>query len=277
MDKISTLLGLLRRPELYQSGASLWTHPHIATEMLKAHLAPDTDAASYKPDTIDAICNHLISAMRLTPDSRVVDMGCGPGLYCHQLACRGVAVTGIDFSENSIAYAKTLCAGKNAKFRLASYLRPFGENTFDAALMISQDYGVLAPEGRRTLLANLHAALAHGGYFAMDVPTLAAYATRKGEAASTWEAAEQGFWRAHAYLTLHAVHLYPEQSALCDLYAVLDGEVTVYRVWQTYFSVQTLQQEMINAGFVVEAVWSSLKGEPWREDSPVMGVLCRKP
>jgi len=111
----------------------------------------------------------------------------------------------------------------------------------------------------------------------MDVPTLAAYATRKGEAASTWEAAEQGFWRPHAYLTLHAVHLYPEQSALCDLYAVLDGKVTVYRVWQTYFSVQTLQQEMINAGFVVEAVWSNLKGEAWREDSPVMGVLCRKP
>jgi len=277
MDKISTILEALRRPKPYQPGAPLWTHPHIAAEMLKAHLAPDTDAASYKPDTIDAICNHLISALHLAPDSRVVDLGCGPGLYCRHLASRGLAVTGIDFSENSITYAKTLCAKESAQFRLASYLEPIGENAFDAALLISQDYGVLAPDVRATLLANLHAALAQGGYFAMDVPTLAAYTARQGKADNTWEAAENGFWRSHAYLTLHAVHLYPEQSALCDLFAVLDDEVTVYRIWQTYFSLVALQREMVNAGFVVEAVWSNLKGETWREDSPVMGVLCRKP
>ena len=80
----------LKRPAPYQPGAPLWTHPHIAGEMLKAHLNPDTDAASYRPECIDAICNHLYRTMNLQPGDRVADLGCGPGLYCRRLADRGL-------------------------------------------------------------------------------------------------------------------------------------------------------------------------------------------
>jgi hypothetical protein len=56
---------LTEMPDLYQPGAPLWTEHHIAEEMLKAHLYPETDAASYRPETIEAICTTLPERMKL--------------------------------------------------------------------------------------------------------------------------------------------------------------------------------------------------------------------
>ncbi len=255
-------LAALRRPEPYEPGEPLWTHPHIAAEMLKAHLDPSTDAASYRPQTIERICAHLTEAMALKQGSHVVDLGCGPGLYCRRLAECGMRVTGIDQSENSLRYAQSQCEGYGATFRQASYLAPFGEDAFDAALMVSQDYGVLPPGARRALLANVHRALRGGGRFAMDVPTMETYQERAQEPATGWESAEGGFWRAEPYITLHALHLYPDIAAVCDLYAVLTEEIAVYRVWQTFFTEASLRREMEEAGFTVKAVWGDLTGQP---------------
>lgn len=267
----------LRRPALYETGEPLWTHPHIASEMLKAHLDPTTDAASYKPDTIERICAHLTDAMPLAAGSRVVDLGCGPGLYCHRLAAGGAAVTGIDQSENSLRYARELCRAQNVAFVQASYLEPFGEDAFDAALLISQDYGALMPAMRQALLANVHRALRAGGWFALDVGTPAALTARAEQPSAGWEAAEAGFWRPHPYLMLHEAHLYPDSTALCDLYAVLDDSLAVYRVWQTCFSPDMLARELEVAGFRVAAVWGDLTGAPYSADSHTLAVLAQNP
>ncbi len=276
MDNNLDWMNELGRPFPYQGGAPFWTDRRIAAELLKEHLRPDADAASYRPETIAAICDRLGTVTGWQPGNRVVDLGCGPGLYCAKLTARGVSVTGIDQSETALRYAETLCEGQNARFLRASYLEPFGSDAFDAAMMVSQDYGVLSPENRKKLLANVRGALRPGGRFALDVSSLAAYETRAQEPARTWETAERGLWRPHPYLALHAVHLYPAQNALCDLYAVLDGTATVYRIWQTFFSPESITRELTQAGFAVEAIWADLKGCVWNETSPSVGVLCRR-
>ena len=272
-----TYLQQLQKPELYQAGAPLWTHPHIAKEMLKAHLNPDTDAASYRPARVEAICRNLCEAAKLRAGSRVVDLGCGPGLYCRQLSERGIRVTGVEQSENSLQYAKVICAGREVAFLQQSYLNHFGTAAFDAAILVSQDYGVLGPTARARLLQNLWEALVPGGCLALDVATESAYRARACEPARVWEAASGGFWRAEPYLLLHALYTYPQQQALCDLYAVVtEQEEAVYRNWQTFFTPETLQAELAAAGFCLEAVWSDLDGQAWDEVSPVLGALCRK-
>jgi len=266
----------LLRPAPYQPGAPFWTDGHIAGELLKEHLRPDTDAGSYRPETRSAICQNLQTYPEWQPGKHVADLGCGPGLYVKRLADTGVTVTGIDQSQNSLAYARELRRNTTAQFLNASYLTPFGSDAFDAAMMISQDYGVLSPENRRALLANVYTALHPGGRFALDVASLCAY-RKLGNPASAWETAEEGLWQPHPYAMLHAVHLYPELSALCDLYAVLDDTVTVYRIWQTFFSPQTITKELSDAGFAVEAVWADLAAGPWGNGAPALGILCRKP
>lgn len=266
----------LGRPAPYQPGAELWNDPHISGEMLRAHLDTGTDAASYKPETIRAICRHIPQIMGLPSGAAIADLGCGPGLYARELAEQGFSVTGIDRSESSIRYAREHSAGLQTAFVNASYLQPFGEGCFEAALMISKDYGVLSPENRKVLLRNIHNALKPGGTFALDVHSRADFSQRQKTTAAHWEATESGFWRPGPYLLLSRTFFYPEIPALCDLYAVLDEKFTAYRIWQTYFTPESIRSELHASGFEAEAVWGGLAGDKLAEDSPVLGILCRR-
>ena len=100
------LQGYLKRPVLYErTTEKLWTDPHIAKQMLEAHLDPNIDSASYKPESIDSLVEWIMS-LPLPGNARLLDIGCGPGLYTKRFAERGLRVTGLDFSVNSISYAR---------------------------------------------------------------------------------------------------------------------------------------------------------------------------
>lgn len=275
MFSLDDLFRTDRRPEPYEPGAELWDDPHISGMMLQAHLSPDTDAASYKPETRQAICAYLMRAMGLKSGDSVVDLGCGPGLYCAALAAQDIVATGIDRSENSIRYAKS--NDPKSDYIRASYLLPFGKAKFDAAFMISQDYGVLGPDHRKTLLGNIREALKPNGMFAFDVPSASAYRDRMNTAAPAWYSCESGFWRPGRYFVLKKTIFYPEISALCDYAAVFDADgVKVYHIYQTFFTPDSIRAELHESGFETMAVLSSLDGEPYRDDSPVIGILCKK-
>lgn len=276
MLSIESLVPLLARPRPYEPGASLWTDPHIAKAMLETHLSPDTDLASFRPETIAAICGFLPARMGLAPGARIVDLGCGPGLYCRELAARDYRMSGVDWSENSIRYARELCEGLPAVFRRASYLEPFGEAEFDGALLVYEDFGVLPPEDRKTLLENIRRALKPGGAFALDVAGRPAFERRRAEPDMSWEAVARGFWRLHPCVTLNRAYFYPDIPASCDLHAVLDGDATVYRVWQTYYTKESLADELGAGGFDVMEFFSSLKGDAYADGAPVIAALCRK-
>ena len=65
---LGALSALQRRPEPFTPGeAMFWNDPHISAQMLKAHLDPNTDAASRRPETIDAEVAWLVQTMHLKP------------------------------------------------------------------------------------------------------------------------------------------------------------------------------------------------------------------
>ena len=109
-----TLAQYTIKPDVDEPGeAAFWNDPYIAQQMLKAHLDPNTDAASRKPETIDRSVEWIVYQMRLQSGSRFLDLGCGPGLYTIRLARRGFAVTGVDFSPNSLDFARLQARQEN--------------------------------------------------------------------------------------------------------------------------------------------------------------------
>ena len=75
------LYDLLQKPQPYEMDASIWTDPSISPRMHEAHLDPASDAASYRPERREKICLHLMNKLNLQKGSRLLDLGCGPGLY----------------------------------------------------------------------------------------------------------------------------------------------------------------------------------------------------
>jgi len=70
---------------------------------------------------------------------RLLDVGCGTGLYALELAARGVEVTGVDIASSMLAQARAKAqnAGLNIRFLEADALRlPFAEQSFDAVLSV---------------------------------------------------------------------------------------------------------------------------------------------
>ena len=268
------LTSLQTPPAPYETGAEFWNDPWIARQLLQTHLDPSNDLASYKPETMTAICAYLPKAMGLASGAAMIDLGCGPGLYCAALSAAGYRMTGVDRSENSLQYAALHAPA--ARFLRQSYLEPLGAEAFHAAIMISQDYGVLGPDARKTLLQNVRTALKPGGRFAFDVPSRRAYEARAAAPATRWYTSPSGLFRPHPHLVLEQTFAYTEHSALCAGYAVLDAECAQYRMWQTFFSPDTIQRELEANGFRVTHVLSDLTGTPYTDDSTVIGVICQK-
>ena len=238
-----------RCPVPYEPGEELWNDRHISKRMLEAHFSSETDAASYRSQKIRAICDYLPQRMQLKKGAPIIDLGCGPGLYSELLAQRGFDMTGIDRSENSIQYAGEHHKDGKASYIPGSYLSPFGKGKFEAALMISEDYGVLSPENRKLLLRNIYTALKPNGYFAFDVSSLAALKTRMVNYAPKWYASGPGFWRPHKHFVLEKAFFYPDIPALCDLFSVFDAEIKTYRIWQSFFSPDSIRMELESSGF----------------------------
>lgn len=270
---------LQEKPEPFTPGEPLfWDDPHISAQMLKAHLNPDNDLASRRPETIRKSVDWLIASLGLRAGDPILDLGCGPGLYSARLAEKGLRVTGVDYSRRSIDYAVEYARKRNLdiRYRYQDYLTLEDEGQYDAALLIYGDYCPLSPEQRSRLLGNVRRALKPGGYFVLDVTTPVhrrKYGNRNG-----WYAVETGFWKPGPHLVLEEGFDYPDQSVFLDQAVVIEesGKVSIYRNWFQDFTRETITAELEEGGFVVQGVWNDLFGTPFTEDTGWIGMIARR-
>lgn len=279
MDNIlSQLIKLQQKPAPFEPGEPLfWNDPHISTQMLKAHLDPTMDAASRAPATIDRSVHWIIETLALKAGDTVLDLGCGPGLYASRFSRAGLNVTGVDYSINSIEYARQYASENNldVTYRYQNYLELSDEGLHDAAFLIFGDFCPLNPQQRSTLLKNVSRALKPGGKFVLDVTTREH--RRKHGNQNRWYAAESGFWKPGPHLVLEEGFDFPEQSIWLDQFTILeaDGKVSVYRNWFQDYIPDTVIEELTQGGFSVESLWGDLTGIPYSPASEWIGIIAR--
>src|SRR5512143_4026391 len=163
---IAELIELQQKPAPFTPGEPLfWDDPHISEQMLAAHLNPNVDAASRRPETIDRIVQWLIQTLGLKPGDSLLDLGCVPGLYASRFARLGFQVTGVDSSCRSIDYASKYAKENHLHiaYRYENYLELQDENLYDAVFLIYGDLCPLSPQQRATLLKNIDRALKSNG------------------------------------------------------------------------------------------------------------------
>lgn len=259
--QIFRLLDTLKTPALYEKGnASMWEDDYISRHLLELHLDQDSDTASRKRGTIEKTIR-WIETLQDNRQKTILDLGCGPGLYCELLAEHGHRVTGVDFSKRSIAYARESALKKDLEidYLQMDYLDLSFENQFDLVIMIFCDFDVLVPHERTRLLKNIHRALKPGGLFVFDTLNHKAPDSMKIPVKS-WEVSNGGFWKNGPYLALSETSHYQEAQVILQQHVICSDpdQILVYRFWTHYYQHEILESILNKGGFTVEQVCKDL-------------------
>jgi len=268
------------RPEPFQfyTASDLWTDEHTSKQMLSFHLNEAIDVSSRRAEFIERSVAWIASRLDIGEGFKLADFGCGPGLYAARLAKRGATVTGIDFSERSIEYAREVAAREQLSIRYVkeNYLELETEDRFDLVLMIMCDFCALSPPQREGLLRKFHGVLKPGGSVLLDVYSLVAFDQK--EEAATYELNQlDGFWSPNRYYGFLNTFKYPEEKVVLDKYTIVESDRTrtVYN-WMQYFAPEDLERELGEAGFSVQGLYSDVAGTPWDRESSEFAVLAQR-
>lgn len=212
-------------PQPWQTGEKIpWHEPEFSARMLAQHLSQEHDWASRRQCVVLQQLACLAQILGPSP-KRVLDLGCGPGLYVQHLAQQGHRCTGVDFSPASIDHARQQAseAGLDIDYHLQDVrqYRP-GNERFELVMMLFGELNVFRPEEARQLLRTAHSALADNGVLLVEVSTFAAV-REQGSQPATWEALEQGLFSAKPHLYLQA-HAWDETTATASSrYSIIDA------------------------------------------------------
>lgn len=191
-------------PEPWAEGDNIpWNEPEFSRAMLKEHLSQAHDAASRRATTIDQHVRFVHEIVLARQSARILDLGCGPGLYLERLSRLGHTCQGIDFSPASIEYARQVATrdGLACTYHLGD-LRSvdFGAG-YDLVMFLYGEFNVFRPADIRTILQKAHAALKPGGKLLLE-PSPEEHIRALGVEPAGWYTSPEGLFSPHPHLML---------------------------------------------------------------------------
>ncbi len=249
--------------------------------MLREHLSQEHNTASRRTELIDASVAWIHTGLLGERPSRILDLGCGPGLYAARLARLGHEVVGVDFSPVSLAHARAVAAEESltctyveGDLREADY-----GSGFDLAMQIYGEINVFRPQDARMILTKAQAALHPGGTLLLE-PQRADAIERHARAGSSWSLYPDGG------LFSDDPHLYLESSfwdapsrvgtRRMDVVDLAMGDVACHALSNQAYPEDGLRELLAVVGFVDVAFAEPESGLMGGEDDFVT-VTARRP
>ena len=278
------LLELVRRAkalEPWAEGEKIpWHEPGFSRRMLEEHLSQQHGLASRRFDSIDRQVSWIDDEILSHRPSRVLDLGCGPGLYAERLSRLGHQCVGIDYSPASIEYARERARREQLR---CDYLEqdirtaPYGEG-FDLVMLIFGELNVFSPSDARSILQRAHAALSDRGVLLLEVHTLSVV-REIGEQDSSWYTADPGLFSDRPHLCLRESSWDPSQGTTTERYFIVDaqtGVATQHGATMQAYSDSEYQSLLRDCGFAAIDFRPSLSGAPEDTDDRLVAILASR-
>ena len=269
-----------KRPEPFQfyTAEELWANEYTSKKMLEYHLNESIDVSSRNINFINQSVNWISDRFNLNSNSDIIDFGCGPGLYANRFAEKEIKVTGIDFSKNSIDYAKQIASNSdlNVNYIHKNYLNFETDKKYDLITMIMCDFCALSPNQRKIMLDKFMNLLKPDGKVLLDVYSLN-YFDQKDEL-STYEFNHlNNFWSPDDYYCFINSFKYNDIKVTLDKYTIIEKKRTrvVYN-WLQYFSMESLKKEFEENNLIINDIYSDVSGKDYDSRSLEFAVVSGK-
>lgn len=269
-----------QKPKIYEeSSSAFWDDHHISKYMLDAHLNPDLDSASRKHNFIQQSVNWINEYTNDGNGKRLLDLGCGCGIYAELFLDKGFDVTGIDFSERSINYAKNHGAknnnNNNIQYIYQNYLEIDYEDEFDVITLIYCDFGVLSPKDRTVLLEKVWRALKKDGILIIDGFTEISLKNFKEKEIVKYE--DHGFWCAKPHVVIQRNSIYHDTANTLEQYLIItENDCACYNIWNQIYSKETLIAEIRKIGFHKIEVFDDVTGKEFTGQEETICAVATK-
>jgi SAM-dependent methyltransferase len=259
-----------------------WSDPAFSRRMLDVHLDPTTHMASRAPDVIRAHVDWLLGELGKrsgTPGPwRVLDVGCGPGLYIHELAARGHAGCGFDFAPTPLRWARDHAAANNLdavflEADLTAFPEDFAARTgapFDAVTFWFGEFHSFRPEQVRGFLPRLTSLLLPGGLFVLEFQPWDLFVK---EDAATWSAVDSSPFCARPHLWLEEFAWDAEARAEIHVHWIVDvdtGETSRFAQCNQAWEDKDLADALADAGIAELELHEPITGVDEQFEFPVL-------
>jgi len=266
------------KPALYDpNSAPFWDDEHISKHMLEAHLNPDIDAASRNHEFIQKSASWIAGYCKVQPGMKLLDLGCGPGIYDEKLYKEGFCVTGIDFSHRSIDYAIHHAEENHMDIRYIyqNYVEIDYQEEFDVIILVYCDLGVLPVEDRKILLRKIYGALKKGGRLIIDADTR--NILDEITEGTTIQYIESGFWSSAPHLCIQCKYKYDDTYNYLNQYIIItENECNCYNIWNQTYSKESMLEELTYAGFADVEFFDNVAGDKFTGKADTLcAVACK--
>jgi cyclopropane fatty-acyl-phospholipid synthase-like methyltransferase len=265
------------KPFEFYTARELWTDKYTSTQMLSFHLNGNVDISSRKLSFINKSVNWIISQFDIHEGKSIIDFGCGPGLYTERLAKTNATITGIDFSKNSIEYARNRAANEklNIHYVNQDYLEFNSNNKYDLIIMIFCDYCALSPEQRKVLLEKFKILLKMDGSILLDVYSLNAFNQTKESTAYAVNH-ENNFWSPEKCYEFLNTFKYDDVKVTLDKYTIIERNRTrkIFN-WLQYFDKASLTKEFAESGMKIEEYLGNVAGDEFNIDGNEFAIVAK--
>lgn len=271
--KISDLVRRDLQPKPWAEGEKIpWNDPEFSRRMLKEHLSQKHDAASRRTSIVKKHVEWIHTFILDREPSRILDLGCGPGLYTALLSRLGHICHGIDFGPASIKYAEKL-APEKCTYTLGDIRNTGFGSGYDLVMLIFGEFNVFKPEDARMILKKAYKALNPDGKILLEPQIFdAVYAT--GNQPGTWYSAESELFADDPHLCLMESFWDEELSVATERFFILDvttNEVARYASSTQAYTDEELIGMLTEVGFQRPKIYPSLTGK--EDDQSELQVL----
>lgn len=259
-----------------RSECNIWTDKYIAKNMLLAHLDYEHDGASRNIKTINKTVKWIDSVSE--GKKRLIDLGCGPGIYANLLYEMGYTVIGLDISETSIDYAMRWAKmeKKSIDYRRGNYINDKIEGKYDIAICIYCDFGALIPKEQKVFLKNVYRTLNKDGILILDV---FGNGLKKRKELRKWTYVQgKDFWSAKPHFLIEESKHFRDQEVWGSRTIIIDDkkEAKEYIMWDHYYSEEKILKILRENGFGIEEVNRDLVRKNKFTSNDVLFVKARK-
>jgi SAM-dependent methyltransferase len=265
MPNLLEVLQRSPRPEPWAEGEKIpWNEPGFSRRMLEVHLSQENDWASRRAGTIQKHVEWIHRDVLSGRPSRLLDLGCGPGLYTSALARLGHTCCGVDFSPASIAYARETARVERlaCSYQLMDIRGAELGSDYDLVMFVFGEFNVFTPPDARLILQKAQAATRPGGVLLLEVHTFDTV-HQMGEQPGSWYSSGSGLFSERPHLCLQENFWDEARSVATQRYFIVDAQsaqVSRFAASTQAYTLEQYQDLLKDCGYQPGQIFPSLTG-----------------